>query len=235
VTRIAGLDVHEGALEETRSALFQVRPEVEFLPIQADLTNEDSVSNAMTDLWTKFGRVDYAVNNAGVGQPLAPSGCTTVADFDRVMGINFRGVWLYEKYELQNMQKQEPRVVNSTSKSFLERGSIINVSSILGFMAMPHLGIYNSSKHAILGLTKTDAIDYAKDGIRINAVAPGFIDTPLLLEETRTALKSTINRIPQGRLASPEEVADTICFLASGMATHITGVTLPVDGGMTVT
>lgn len=163
------------------------------------------------------------------------SGCTAVADFDRVMAINFRGVWLCEKYELRYMQKQEPRVVNSINNSVLERGSIINVSSILGFMAMPNLGIYNSSKHAILGLTKTDAIDYAKEGIRINAVAPGFIDTPLLLEETRAALKSTINRIPQGRLASPEEVADTICFLASGMATHITGVTLPVDGGMTVT
>jgi NAD(P)-dependent dehydrogenase (short-subunit alcohol dehydrogenase family) len=125
--------------------------------------------------------------------------------------------------------------VHSINKSILERGSIVNVSSILGFMAMPHLGIYNSSKHAILGLTRTDAIDYAKEGIRINAVAPGFIDTPLLLDETRKALKTTIDRIPQGRLASADEVADSICFLASGLATHITGVTLPVDGGMTIT
>lgn len=235
MTRIAGLDVHEKALKETMSTLSRTYPEVEFLPVQADLANEDSVFNAITNVWTKFGRVDYAINNAGVGQPLASTGNTVITDFDKVMAINFRGVWLCEKYELQYMQKQEPRPVHSINKSILERGSIVNVSSILGFMAMPNLGIYNSSKHAILGLTRTDAIDYAKEGIRINAVAPGFIDTPLLLEETRVALKTAIDRIPQGRLASPEEVADAICFLSSEIATHITGVTLPVDGGVTVT
>jgi NAD(P)-dependent dehydrogenase (short-subunit alcohol dehydrogenase family) len=235
VTRIAGLDIHGVALEETKSLLLRAHPDVEFLSLQADLMDENSVANVMADVWTKFGRVDYAINNAGVGQPLASTSNSAIADFDKVMAINFRGVWLCEKYELQYMQKQEPRAVKFDSKSILERGSIINVSSILGFMAMPHLGIYNSSKHAILGLTRTDAIDYAKNGIRINAVAPGFIDTPLLLEETRKALKSTIDRIPQGRLAHPEEVADAICFLGSPIATHITGVTLPVDGGMTVT
>jgi NAD(P)-dependent dehydrogenase (short-subunit alcohol dehydrogenase family) len=235
VKGIAGLDVNEQSLMETKFSLSQAYPDVEFLPVQADLMNETSVSDAITSVWTQFGRFDYAINNAGVGQPLATTDDTAIADFDRVMRINFRGLWLCEKYELQYMQKQKPQSVHSINKSILERGSIVNVSSILGFMAMPHLGIYNSSKHAILGLTRTDAIDYAKEGIRINAVAPGFIDTPLLLDETRKALKTTIDRIPQGRLASADEVADSICFLASGLATHITGVTLPVDGGMTIT
>lgn len=100
---------------------------------------------------------------------------------------------------------------------------------------MPHLSAYPSSKHAIVGLTKCDALDYAKEGIRVNAVAPGFIDTPLLLEETRKALKAVIERVPHGRLASLEEIADAICFLCSGFALRITGITLPVDGGLTAT
>lgn len=233
--RIAGLDVHEEFLKETESSLFEAHPEVEFLPVQADLMNEKSVSDAIASVWAHFGRVDYAINNAGVGQPLENTGNTAIGDFDKVMAINFRGLWLCEKYELQYMQKQKHRTVHPINKSILERGSIVNVSSVLGFMAMPHLGIYNSSMHAILGLTRTDAIDYANEGIRINAVAPGFIDTPLLLDETRKSLKTTIDRIPQRRLASPEEVADAICLLSSGIATHITGVTLPVDGGLTNT
>jgi NAD(P)-dependent dehydrogenase (short-subunit alcohol dehydrogenase family) len=100
---------------------------------------------------------------------------------------------------------------------------------------MSHLGVYNSSKHAILGPTKTDAIDYAKMGIRINAVAPGFTDTPLLLDSTKEALKATIDCISQGRLASPKEVADAVSFLLRGLATPINGVTLPVDGALTAT
>lgn len=227
--------MQENALNETKEAVLEAHPGVEFLSLKADLKAEASTQHAISKVVSQFGRIDYAVNNAGVGQPLAPSGDTLVTDFDRVMSINFRGLWLCEKYELLQMEKQQPRAVHSINKSILERGSIVNVSSVLGFMAMPHLGIYNSSKHAIIGLTKTDAIDYSRKGVRINAVAPGFIDTPLLLDATREALKGTIERIPQGRLASPEEVADTVCFLASGLATHITGVTLPVDGGLSVT
>lgn len=235
MTKIAGLDVQAKALDETKAAVLEAYPGVEFLSLTADLNDEKAVEQAISQTASAFGRIDYAVNNAGVGQPLAPSGDTAIADFDRVMAINFRGLWLCEKYELLQMQSQDGRPVHSINKAILEKGSIINVSSVLGFMAMPHLGIYNSSKHAILGLTRTDAIDYAKRGIRINAVAPGFIDTPLLLEETRKALKVTIDRIPQGRLASSEEVTDTICFLASGLATHLTGLTLPVDGGLSIT
>lgn len=227
--------MNASALNETKTKLAETFPEVHFLPIQADLASEQSTTQAFSDIIREFGSIDYAVNNAGIGQKLAPSGDTALAEFDKVMSVNFRGLWLCEKLELAQMEKQEPREVNPLNAAATERGSIVNISSVLGFMAMPHLGVYNSSKHAILGLTRTDAIDYAKKGVRVNAVAPGFIDTPLLVESTRVALKTTIDRIPQGRLASPEEVADAVCFLVSGMATHLTGVTLPVDGGFTAT
>ncbi len=228
--QIAGLDINSNALEETGAELRKSYPDVDFLPLHADLTSEEEVLSAVQKTVSKFGAIHYAVNNAGVGQPLCPTGETETKDFDRVMAINFKGVWLCEKYELEQMVKQEERQVAPRVK---ERGSIVDVSSVLGYLAMPNLGIYNSSKHAILGLVRSDAVDYARRGIRVNAVCPGFIDTPLLLESTRKALKSTIDRIPQGRLALPEEVADSVCFLASGLATHLTGVALPVDGGYT--
>jgi NAD(P)-dependent dehydrogenase (short-subunit alcohol dehydrogenase family) len=235
VRKIAGLDLNAEALEGTAGALFKASPEVEFIPLKVDLTSEEAVSASIATAANRFGRIDFAINVAGIGQPLAATGETASSDFDKVMNVNFRAAWLCEKYELQQMNQQEPRKPSSTCSSIVERGAIVNVSSVLGYMAMPHLGIYNSSKHALLGLTRTDAIDYAKRGIRVNAVAPGFIDTPLLLDATRRALKSTIDRIPQGRLAAPEEVADVIVFLCSGFATHITGVTLPVDGGLSIT
>ena len=219
-------------MEATSAALAAEFPEVEFLPIAADLTSELAVAAAVGEVVTKFGGIHYAANNAGIGRPFGPTHETRTADYSQVMDVNVKGVWLCEKYELEQMMKQEARKVANTK---MERGSIINTASTLALMAMPNLGVYNTSKHAVLGLTRTDAIDYARHGIRVNAVCPGFVDTPLLIESTRKALAPTIERIPQGRLASTEEIADTICFLASPMASHITGVALPVDGGFTAT
>jgi NAD(P)-dependent dehydrogenase (short-subunit alcohol dehydrogenase family) len=235
VKRVAGLDIDDTSLEGTKSAVAKSYPGAEFFPIRADLSSEDAIAGAIAEVVAKFGRIDYAINNAGIGQPLLPSADLASKDFDKTMGINFRGLWLCEKYELQQMKSQEARSVHASNESLKERGAIVNVASTLGLLAMPHLSAYSSSKHAIVGLTKCDALDYAKEGIRVNAVAPGFIDTPLLLEDTRNALKPIIERVPQSRLASSEEVADAICFLCSGLASHITGITLPVDGGLTAT
>ncbi|EXJ63540.1 uncharacterized protein A1O5_11301 [Cladophialophora psammophila CBS 110553] len=235
VTGIAGLDVSSKGLQGTASALSAVYPAVKFLPITADLTSESAVANAVSQVVAEFGAIHYAANNAGIGRPFGPTHETDTKDYDCVMEVNVKGVWLCEKYELEQMLKQEPRQVNPSVPGVLERGSIVVTASTLGLRAMSNLSVYNMSKHAVLGLTRTDAIDYGRKGVRVNAVCPGFVDTPLLLESTKQALASTIDRIPQGRLAMPEEVADSVCFLASGLASHIIGVALPVDGGFVVT
>lgn len=235
VTKIAGLDVSSQGLQETASVLAAAYPDVQFLPISADLTSETAVASAVAQVVSKFGGIQYAANNAGIGRPYGPTDETDTKDYDSVMEVNVKGVWLCEKYELAQMVKQEPRQVNPAVPAILERGSIVNTASTLALRAMPNLSVYNTSKHAVLGLTRTDAVDYARKGVRVNAVCPGFVDTPLLLDSTKKALASTIDRIPQGRLAMPEEVADSVCFLASGLASHITGVALPVDGGWLTT
>ncbi|KIW13764.1 hypothetical protein PV08_08955 [Exophiala spinifera] len=235
VTRIAGLDLSSNGLQETASELASSYPGVQFLPIVVDLASEEQVAKAIAQVVAEYGAIHYAANNAGIGRPYGLTHETDTADFEQVMSVNVRGVFLCEKYELQQMAKQDARPVNPLVPSALERGSIVNTASTLGLRVMPLLSVYNTSKHAVLGLTRTDAVDYARQGIRVNAVCPGFVDTPLLLDSTRQALASTIERIPQGRLASPGEVADTICFLSGGSASHINGVALPIDGGFTVT
>jgi NAD(P)-dependent dehydrogenase (short-subunit alcohol dehydrogenase family) len=198
VTRIAGLEVSSEGLQETTSALSAAYPEVKFLPVTADLTSEKAVSNAVSQLVADFSAIHYAANNAGIGRPLGPTGETDIEDYDRVMEVNVKGVFLCEKYELQQKIKQEARQINPSVHSVLERGTIVNTASTLAMRAMPNLSVYNTSKHAVLGLTRMDAIDYARQGIRVNAVCPGFVDTPLLLESTRKAMASSVDRIPQG-------------------------------------
>jgi NAD(P)-dependent dehydrogenase (short-subunit alcohol dehydrogenase family) len=235
VTRIAGLDVSDKGLLETASVLSTAYPGVKFLPITADLTSEPVVANAISQVVNEFGAIHYAANNAGIGRPYGRTHKTETSFYNEVMDVNVKGIWLCQKYELEQMLRQEPRQINPSIPSVLERGSIIITSSVLGLRAMSDLSVYTTSKHAVLGLTKADAVDYASEGIRINAICPGFVDTPLLLESTRQSLASTIDRTPQKRLALPEEVAASVCFLASGLASHITGISLPVDGGLSAT
>jgi NAD(P)-dependent dehydrogenase (short-subunit alcohol dehydrogenase family) len=164
VTRISGLDISENALDETASVLLKAFPDVVFHKLVADLTREEEVQKAIQETVLKFGCIDYAVNNAGIGQPLKPTSETNIADFDKVMAVNVRGVFLCEKYELLQMQKQEPRnSVTSPSTAIspvsnrsplgvsgarpASKGVIVNVSSILGFLSMPTLSLYNASKH----------------------------------------------------------------------------------------
>jgi NAD(P)-dependent dehydrogenase (short-subunit alcohol dehydrogenase family) len=129
--------------------LHKAFPDVVFHKVVADLTKEENVQSAVQETVQKFGSIDYAVNNAGIGQPLKPSSETNLADFDRLMAVNVKGVFLCEKYELQQMQKQEPRNSSSSARP-ASKGVIVNVSSILGFLAMPNLSLYNASKHGKL-------------------------------------------------------------------------------------
>ncbi|KAJ6011558.1 hypothetical protein N7451_002970 [Penicillium sp. IBT 35674x] len=230
VSKIAGLDIMPEGIAESEKLLKLEFPNVKFLPIIADLTQISQVQDAIELTVKEFGRLDHAVNNAGIGQSLLPTAETSQDEFEKVMNVNLKGVWHCEKFELEQMMKQDPLPTNVPGRT-PARGTIVNVDSVLGMLAIPNLAVYTMSKHAVLGLTRTDALDYATKGIRINSICPGFIDTPLLTEEKRKGLAPSIAKTPMGRLATPQEVSDGIVFLSSERSSYVTGTELKVDGG----
>jgi NAD(P)-dependent dehydrogenase (short-subunit alcohol dehydrogenase family) len=191
--------------------------------IQADITNGRDLEAAVSLAKAKFGRLDCAVNNAGVQTLRLPLAELPEEAFDALMAVNLRGVFVAMKHEL---------------KAMLEAGagSIVNVSSTAGIAAFPLIGAYAASKQAVIGLTRTAAVEYAPKGIRVNALAPGMVMTEMLkggpaATPERTA--QTISKIPMARIAGPEEAAAAAVWLASDSASYVTGTTLVVDGGYT--
>jgi len=170
-----------------------------------------------------YGRLDYAFNNAGSDGSFKPLHEQLIEDFDNLMAINVRGLFLCMKYEIQQMLSQGS-------------GAIVNTSSIGGLVASPGLSPYHASKHAVMGLTRSAALDYAKQGIRINAVNPGGIATESF---DRALMKMGITAddltamVPMGRIAQAEEVAQVVVFLCSDAASYITGQPFAIDGGVT--
>ncbi|HFE66384.1 MAG TPA: glucose 1-dehydrogenase [Chloroflexi bacterium] len=206
-----GEDVARRIKETGREAIF----------IQTDVTNPTSVKTMVEESVKAFGRLDFAFNSAGV----APHAGYTVADYpeeewDRVTGINLKGVFLCLKYELQQMQKQGS-------------GSIVNASSILGLVATGLFSSYVAAKHGVIGLTKAAALENAAIGIRVNAICPGYTQTPLIefLTDVPEQREYLVSLHPMGRLGIPSEVAETVIWLCSDTASFITGHALAVDGG----
>lgn len=189
--------------------------------VQTDVTQEDQVKHLVEDTVRHFGRLDIAFNNAGV-ETGAPITEFAEADYRKVFDINVLGVFLCLKYEIPAMLKTGG-------------GSIINTSSILGQIAMPGAAIYNASKHAVEGITKTTALELAGQGIRVNAVAPGAIATDMIDrfagEEGTDGRQQLASQHPMGRLGKAEEIAAAVLYLASDAASFTTGISLPVDGG----
>lgn len=194
------------------------------LAIQCDVADDAQVEAMIEQTVAAFGRLDAAYNNAGVQNVVAEAADASRDDFDRVMSINLRGVWSCMKFELRQMLKQES-------------GAIVNCSSIGGLVGGARRGTYQASKHAVLGLTKSAALDYAARGIRINAVCPGIIQTPMLDRMMTTqadALGAMLKDVPIGRLGRPEEIANAVLWLCSPGASFVIGHALTVDGGYTV-
>jgi NAD(P)-dependent dehydrogenase (short-subunit alcohol dehydrogenase family) len=206
----------EALAEELRS----LGAEAEF--IKADVRKEDEVRSMVDQTIARFGRLDVAVNNAATEGQVGPITDQTAESFAATFDTNVLGVVLSMKHEVRAMQAQGS-------------GSIINVSSTYGHRGAAYASIYVGAKHAVEGITKSVALELAKSGIRVNAVAPGPTDTGMLTRFTGTAENKAalVKKVPLDRLGLSEEVADGIVFIASDGAKWITGAVLNVDGGMT--
>jgi NAD(P)-dependent dehydrogenase (short-subunit alcohol dehydrogenase family) len=189
--------------------------------IRTDVTAEPDVRASVQQALDRFGRLDVAVNNAGVEQSNRPITEVTSQECDRILAINVRGVLL-------GMKHQIPAMLRSGG------GAIVNVSSIAGLIGFPGASVYVASKHAVLGRTKTAALEHARNGIRVNAVCPGAIQTPMIDRFAGEAKAALIEAHPLGRIGQPEEVAAAILWFCSPGAAFVTGQSITIDGGYTV-
>lgn len=194
--------------------------EAEF--VRADVRYEDDVRHLVSQVIANFGRLDVAVNNAGTEGRPGPLTSETAETYAATFDTNVLGMILSMKYELQAMQERRS-------------GSIVNISSAYGKVGIPHAAIYSAAKHAVEGLTKSAALEAAAFGVRVNAVAPGPVATPMLDRFTggQESLEYMASIVPQKRVGQSEEIADAIVFLGSRQASYITGQSLSADGGLT--
>ena len=193
------------------------------IAVRCDVTDEAEVAATVQRAVSAFGRLDAAFNNVGVHCPATETADANGDDFDRVGAVNVRGVWNCMKHELRHMRAQGS-------------GAIVNCSSQSGLVGIAGLGTYTASKHAVIGLTKAAALEYAPRGIRINAVCPGTTDTPMVagvLARDPARMTAVIDAIPLGRMGRPEEIASAVLWLCSPGASFVIGHALVVDGGYT--
>ncbi len=216
---LAGLGDEQGKAAEAeikalgRDALF----------IPADVTREADVKAVVDQGAARFGRIHAAVNNAGIECAYGPVQDRTIEEFDRLISVNLRGVFLGLRHEIPHMLQHGG-------------GAIVNTASQAGLTGLANVAIYTASTHGVVGLTKSAALEVARQNIRINAVAPGPVDTGLLhrMVDGKVPLDAIAEDNPMGRIAAPSEIAEAIVWLCSDAASYVTGHTLAIDGGMTV-
>jgi NAD(P)-dependent dehydrogenase (short-subunit alcohol dehydrogenase family) len=186
--------------------------------VTCDVADEAQAEAAVARAVTNFGRLDMAYNNAGILGPMGDVTTETAQGFDEVNAINLRGVWACMKHQLLQMGKQGS-------------GAIVNCSSLGGLVGLPGRAAYHATKHGVIGLTKCAALDYAARGIRVNAICPGCIDTPMGHAIDPAAMKEFLRDQPIGRMGRAAEIAAAVLWLCSPGASFVLGVALPVDGG----
>jgi NAD(P)-dependent dehydrogenase (short-subunit alcohol dehydrogenase family) len=216
---ISGLGPAEGRAVE--AAAREKGVDAEFM--EADVTRESEVQAVMSRAAARFGRIHAAVNNAGIEGRFGPVHELQESEFDRIIGVNLKGIWLGLKYEIPHMLAHGG-------------GAIVNTASSAGVTAIANVAVYTASKHAVVGLTKAAALELAQSGIRVNAVAPGPVNTGLLHRMVGGHMDVSViaDAVPMRRISEPEESAQAILWLCSDAASYITGHTLVVDGGLTV-
>ena len=210
-------DAARAAAEELVNAGYKA------LAIRCDVTDEAQVKSMVDQTVSTFGRLDAAFNNAGIQVPPSDAADEPVENFDRVIAVNLRGIWACMKHELRHMREQKS-------------GAIVNCSSIGGLIGLPGRASYHASKHGVIGLTRSAAVEYAPRGIRINAICPGTIDTPMVSDMLKTqagAMKEIMREQSIGRLGRADEIADAVLWLCGPGSTFVIGQALAVDGGFT--
>lgn len=223
------------AITTTVSELKKISPDVSVKEFQVDVTNEKAIDDSIEKTVKEFGRLDYAVNNAGIGGIIKTTDQIPKEDFEKVIAINTTAVWTCQRAQIRQMLKQEK--LSDSYRSY--RGSIVNVASMYGLVAPP-LNVpataYSASKHAVVGLTRSDALAFAHKGIKINAIAPGYVLTPLVQATMGQGDMMEVERkkVPVHRYSEMEEIGDCIAFLHSDAASYMVGATLVADGGYTI-
>lgn len=214
-------DVNETALQQRVDEIVAAGGKA--MAVLCDVADEDSVEAMVAQTVAAFGRLDAAFNNAGIQIPAAEIADQSIEDYDRISHINQRGVWACMKHELRQMREQG-------------QGAIVNCSSIGGLTGRPLIAAYHGTKHGVIGLTRSAALEYATRGIRVNAVCPGTIDTPMvssMIDKGMLAMDDLLHDLPMKRLGKSEEIASSVLWLCSSGASFVTGQALAVDGGFT--
>ena len=219
--RVVVADIAAQAGEETAHAIVSAGGQALFL--HTDVSRGEDVERMVATAVAEFGSLDCAFNNAGIALRGAPVAEMSEAEFDRAVAINLKGVWLCLKHESAQMLRQGG-------------GAIVNTSSIMGVVSGPGLSAYSASKFGVVGLTRSVALDYARMGIRVNAVCPGGIGGTAITDaaDNRADMEQLKLATPMGRLGVPREIADAVIWLCSSEASFVTGQSLAVDGGFTI-
>ncbi|EXJ89159.1 hypothetical protein A1O3_02223 [Capronia epimyces CBS 606.96] len=241
-TKLALLDLNEAGLATTKELLEKAISSAGGTPeigtYKCDVSSPESVASAYAGVKASFPRIDYAVHCAGIIVFAGASVDLSVDDFDRQNSINYRGLWLCSREAIKIMRTQaldsEAYPDNHISPVRAQRGAIVNISSGLAVYAQPNCPAYCGAKAGVLALTRCDALDYVADRIRVNAVLPGIVDSPMTNPnpEVRAWLEANpVQHSPMKRFGEPEEIADVAVFLASNKASLVTGASWSVDGG----
>ena len=190
------------------------------LYLKCDVSNEENVKNCIEEIIKKFNHIDYLVANAGIGGSASKPHEVSMDEWNKVISVNQTGIFLLNKYVINEMLKNG-------------KGAVVNTSSMYGLVGSTTSFAYSASKGAINQMTRSLALTYARDNIRVNAIAPGYVDTPILSMVPDNIKEAMGNELPIGRLGKDKEIANLICYLLSDDASFITGAIIPIDGGFT--